>query len=289
MRIQMHIFLFPFLIYGNSLSVTSELDTTSGYIGDIIKWRVKVEGADNQEYQFPTLDEINEIMTIKGHQLLYEDLDEKPNGIEFELVIWDTGKFQTPDYAINIMNLDGTIDYDFYVDPIEIAIFSILDSEKKNEFIEIKGPVPVKNVFPLKQVLLCISLLLSFIGMVWIWGRRQAPNYEKIDYSILESPTERASRRLSELDNSVLTKEYYSTLSHIIREYIETKYFIRTLEMNTEEIEASIDILKINKSYFSELITFLHNSDKVKYAQNIPEPEKMIEDKKKIKTLIDKI
>ena len=289
MRIQMHIFLFPFLIYGNSLSVTSELDTTSGYIGDIIKWRVKVEGADNQEYQFPTLDEINEIMTIKGHQLLYEDLDEKPNGIEFELVIWDTGKFQTPDYAINIMNLDGTIDYVFYVDPIEIAIFSILDSEKKNEFIEIKGPVPVKNIFPLKQVLLCISLLLSFIGMVWIWGRRQAPNYEKIDYSILESPTERASRRLSELDNSVLTKEYYSTLSHIIREYIETKYFIRTLEMNTEEIEASIDILKINKSYFSELITFLHNSDKVKYAQNIPEPEKMIEDKKKIKTLIDKI
>ena len=289
MRIQIHIFLLPLMIYGNSLSVTSELDTTSGYIGDIIKWRVKVEGADNQEYQFPTLDEINEIMTIKGHQLLYEDLDEKPNGIEFELVIWDTGKFQTPDYSINIMNLDGTIDYDFYVDPIEIAIFSILDSEKKNEFIEIKGPVPVKNVFPLKQVLLCISLLLSFIGMVWIWGRRQAPNYEKIDYSILESPTERASRRLSELDNSVLTKEYYSTLSHIIREYIETKYFIRTLEMNTEEIEASIDILKINKSYFSELITFLHNSDKVKYAQNIPEPEKMIEDKKKIKTLIDKI
>ena len=289
MRIQIHIFLLPLMIYGNSLSVTSELDTTSGYIGDIIKWRVKVEGAFNQEYQFPTLDEINEIMTIKGHQLLYEDLDEKPNGIEFELVIWDTGKFQTPDYAINIMNLDGTIDYDFYVDPIEIAIFSILDSGKKNEFIEIKGPVPVKNVFPLKQVLLCISLLLSFIGMVWIWGRRQAHNYEKIDYSILESPTERASRRLSELDNSVLTKEYYSTLSHIIREYIETKYFIRTLEMNTEEIEASIDILKINKSYFSELITFLHNSDKVKYAQNIPEPEKMIEDKKKIKTLIDKI
>jgi len=289
MRIQIHIFLLPLMIYGNSLSVISELDTTSGYIGDIIKWRVKVEGADNQEYQFPTLDEINEIMTINGHQLLYEDLDEKPNGIEFELVIWDTGKFQTPDYAINIMNLDGTIDYDFYVDPIEIAIFSILDSEKKNEFIEIKGPVPVKNVFPLKQILLCISLLLSFIGMVWIWGRRQAPNYEKIDYSILESPTERASRRLSELDNSVLTKEYYSTLSHIIREYIETKYFIRTLEMNTEEIEASIDILKINKSYFSELITFLHNSDKVKYAQNIPEPEKMIEDKKKIKTLIEKI
>ena len=289
MRIQIHIFLLPLMIYGNSLSVISELDTTSGYIGDIIKWRVKVEGADNQEYQFPTLDEINEIMTINGHQLLYEDLDEKPNGIEFELVIWDTGKFQTPDYAINIMNLDGTVDYDFYVEPIEIEIFSILDSEKKNEFIEIKGPVPVKNVFPLKQILLCISLLLSFIGMVWIWGRRQAPNYEKIDYSILESPTERASRRLSELDNSVLTKEYYSTLSHIIREYIETKYFIRTLEMNTEEIEASIDILKINKSYFSELITFLHNSDKVKYAQNIPEPEKMIEDKKKIKTLIDKI
>jgi len=289
MRIHIHIFLLPLMIYGNSLSVISELDTTNGYIGDIIKWKVKVEGVNTQKFKFPILDEIDEIMTIKGHQLLYENLDEKPNGIEFELVIWDTGKFQTPDYAINILNLDGTIDYDLHVEPIELEIFSILDSEMKNEFIDIKGPVPVKEVFPLKEVLLCISLLLSFIGIVWIWGLRKEPNYEKIDYSILESPTERASRRLSELDNSLLTKEYYSTLSHIIREYIETKYFIRTLEMNTQEIEASIDILKINKSYFSELITFLHKSDKVKYAQNIPKPEKMIEDKKKIKAMIDNI
>ncbi len=89
-----------------------------------------------------------------------------------------------------------------------------------------------------------------------------------------------------EIDSSILTKEYYSILSHVLREYLETKYFIRTLEMTTEEIESATNIFKFDKNYLAQVIRFLKESDKVKYAREIPNPEKMARDKEKIKNII---
>ena len=70
---------------------------------------------------------------------------------------------------------------------------------------------------------------------------------------------------------------------------METKYFIRTLEMTTEEIESTRHILQINEEYLKKIITILYDSDKVKYARKVPKPEKMIEDKKEVETIINHI
>ena len=282
------IFLFPILAICKPLLVNSELDTTTGYIGDIIKWTIKVEGNDKRELKFPLLNEINEPMNINNHQLLYDETTRELNGIEFELTVLDTGNFMTPIYAIKIMNNDK-VEYEFVVDPIEFKIISILTSIDQVDFKEMKGPVPVKGLIPLKEILYCLSLASLLLGIIWTWGQRIKPHYWKLDYSVFESPMERASRRLSELNTSMLTKEYYSTLSHIIREYIETKYFIRTLEMTTEEIESTSDILNIEEKYVTKIINILYDSDKVKYAREVPKSEKMIEDKKKIETIINHI
>ena len=97
------------------------------------------------------------------------------------------------------------------------------------------------------------------------------------------------NRKLSELDASLITKEYYSKLSYIIREYIEREYFIRTLEMTTEEIECCNDFLKLNKKYFKDIIEVLKKADKVKYARDIPEFDIKIKDKELIDNLISKL
>ena len=92
-----------------------------------------------------------------------------------------------------------------------------------------------------------------------------------------------------EIDSSILAKEYYSILSHVLREYIETKYYIRTLEMTTEEIENAFEIFKFDEKYLIQVINFLKESDKVKYAREIPNPDKMVMDKAKIQDLINSI
>ena len=100
---------------------------------------------------------------------------------------------------------------------------------------------------------------------------------------------QRAQRKLSELEPSLITKEYYSELSYIIREYIERKYFIHTLEMTTEDIEYCNYYLKLNKKYFKDIIEILKKADKVKYARDIPAFDIKIKDKELINNLISKL
>ena len=62
--------LLPTLIFGQGLSVISELDTTQGFIGDVIQWTVKIDGQTNAVIRFPELSEINDTITIRNQGLI---------------------------------------------------------------------------------------------------------------------------------------------------------------------------------------------------------------------------
>tara|TARA_Y100001970_G_C14175471_1_gene826693 strand:- start:69 stop:932 length:864 start_codon:yes stop_codon:yes gene_type:complete len=274
---------YPVILFCNSFTVDSKIDKEIAYIGDIIKWTVIVKNHDKRKFNFPSLSDQNESISVIKQQIIYYNND--PIGIELELTAWDTGKFKTPDFSFDIMK-NNEVDYSFELDPIDFEIVSILTTIDQAGFRDIKGPVPVKNIFPFKEIFYVFLLLVLMVAIVQVWRRRISSQYEKINYDILEDPYERASRRIKELDSSVLTKEYYSTLSHVLREYIETKYFIRMLEMTTEEIENKIEIFHFEKENSIKIINFLKKSDQVKYARLTPIPEKMVQDKKEIEDII---
>ena len=279
--------LLPSLIFGQGLAVISELDTTQGFIGDVIQWTVKVDGQTNEVIRFPELGEINDTITIRNQRLI--DEDGILSGIQFEIMTWDTGQFVTPDYSIDILNPDGTLDFSLKAEPIGFSISSILAATDQTDFRPIKGPVPVKGVIPTRAILLSLILIGTVAGMIWTWRQRKKAQYQKIDYAVMEAPEDRALRRLKELDASGLSKEYYADLSHISREYMETKYFIRALEMTTEEIHVFRSLFPMGESQFSQWVQFLNEADMVKYAREIPSPEKMSVDKEKISSLIHQL
>jgi hypothetical protein len=279
--------LLPSLIFGQGFSVISELDTTQGFIGDVIQWTVKIDGHTNEGIRFPELNEINDTLTIRNQVLI--DEDGLLNGILFEIMAWDTGQFVTPDYSIDILNPDGTLDFSLETEPISFSISSILAATDQTDFRPIKGPVPVKGVISTRAILLSLILVGIVAGIIWTWRKRQKVQYQKLDYAVMEAPEDRALRRLKELDVSGLSKKYYADLSHISREYIETKYFIRALEMTTEEIHGFRSLFPMDESQFSQWIQFLNEADMVKYAREIPSLEKMSVDKEKISSLIHQL
>ena len=281
------ILFFPFILLGGPLSVISELDTTDGFIGDLFLWTIRVEGLDDQDIEFPELTSSNDTLSIKPKNFIYED--KKLCGIQYQIIAWDTGSFKTPAYSIQVFNHGDTIGNTIIADPVYFSISSILAASTKTDFQDIKGPVPVRGVFPLREIIFIFLIIFIVLSMAWIWRKRQLPKYQKVDYSILETPYERASRRIGELDDFGLTKEYYASLSHISREYVETKYFIHTLEMTTEEIDSSRFIFPVNDNCLSEWIDFLYDADQVKYARATPDLEKMSNDKKKVALLIEQL
>ncbi len=282
------IYILVFLqsvLFSKGLQISSALDTNNAYIGEIIKWSIEIEGGENLNYKIPKLNLENDVIKIK--QLLSSK--HKNNKIEFEIISWDTGRFVTPNYSIEVLDDNGEIDFLMTAPPQEYSILSILSTLDDKNFRPFKGPVPVRGVWPIKNLILFTLIVIVLYAIISIWKKREKKEYKKIDYKYIEEPKDRALRRIEELSISQFTKDFYTELSHIFREYIEMKYYIRTLEMTTEEIKESRSLFPIEDYQFKELIIFLNLSDHVKYALQMPLKSEMELDKEKIKTLISNL
>ena len=269
-----------------STIVSSELDTTQGYIGDVVNWTVLVDNAENRRIQFPELFLQDDTVSVRTQKLLYNK--GIVTGITFELVFWDTGKFQTPEYQVDILNDSDTVISSIAPEPIELTILSLLTTTGNSDFRPIKGPVPVRNVFPLRLTVLGILAVILIAFIYWTWNQRINVKYQRTEYLISESPREKAIRRLEELNINGFAKDYYAELSHISREYVEYSTFIRALEMTTEEIDENRNLFPINDKMFADWVKTLSIADLVKYAREIPDSTQMDLDHQKIISFIER-
>ena len=269
-----------------STIVSSELDTTQGYIGDVVNWTVLVDNAENRRIQFPELFLQDDTVSVRTQKLLYNK--GIVTGITFELVFWDTGKFQTPAYQVDILNDSDTVISSIAPEPIELTILSLLASTGNSDFRPIKGPVPVRSLFPLRLTVLGILAIFLIACIYWTWSQRINVKYQRNEYLISKSPREKAIRRLEELNINGFAKDYYAELSHISREYVEYSTFIRALEMTTKEINDNRNLFPINDKMFADWVKTLSIADLVKYARAIPDSTQMDLDRQKIISFIER-
>ena len=119
--------------------------------------------------------------------------------------------------------------------------------------------------------------VLAFLGacggLLWWWLRgrhRTAPPPPQ------RSPQEIAREALRALKGQGLSergdwKEYYSTLSNIIRVYLEGRFGLRAPEMTTEEfLQATARGGQLERQHRELLGEFLVESDLVKFAKHVP-------------------
>ena len=276
----MKLFFFQSLIIAQSFQIDSSLDTLKSFIGENIYWSINVIGAEKKNIQYPKLENVDKTLNFKRLNNKQEKLN--INQLKFEITAWDTGTFFTPEYSIEILDSTGKVDFILEVPKIKFNIISILESLDEKTYRPFKGPVPVKDIWPIKTIILCLVILLVIYCIFFIWKKREKKKLKKMDYSYIENPKERALMRLDNLSTNFFPKDFYTSLSHISREYIETKYFIRVLEMNTDEIKKTRNIFPIDDDIFSDWLLFLNYADKVKYARELSSEKRMIEDKDKI-------
>ena len=279
------VFLFS-SVFAQSIYVTSEIDTSKASIGDIITWEIKGKGSQqNQKLEFPELNLKGDSISIYSQRLIFDD--ELAIGRIIEIAFWDTGRFYTPSYYVNVLDPQGNVDHDIEMEKVAIDIVSVLTSLSDVKVRPVKGPVAVKAVIPYREILLIILCLVIVSAIIWVLRKRIKYIYPKNSYSIIKSPIEIANDRLSALNKKGFSKEFYSELSHITREYIEYSTYIRTLEMTTEEIIGNRDLFHCDDDSFSQWIGLLSKADLVKYAKQSIEPYEMDIDKDKVIDLIN--
>ena len=197
----------PTIIFGSPTSIKAELDTARAYIGDPLSWRIFVEAGKNERVEFPEINIANGLLDITSFKKIMDQNSSRQIGVEFEIVAWDTGKFQTPSYSAKIFDDSKMSSYDLEVEPIYFFVSSILEDLNISEFQDIKSPIPVKPLFPLKTFLYVTALIIISGLIVLVWKKRDKPRIIKANYGYTEDPNERAINRLKNLDSSMLAKD----------------------------------------------------------------------------------
>ena len=247
--------------------MTSEIDTSKANIGDIITWQIKGNNlGENNTLEYPKINLKSDSVSIYSQRLIFNN--KEVIGRTIEIAFWDTGRFYTPLYFVNVLDQQGNFSYDLELEKIPIDIISVLESLGDVNARPVKGPVPIPRIIPYRKILLVFLSLLIIFLIIWVWNKRIKRIYQRSNQSDRKLPIEIANGRISSLNHKGFAKEFYTELSHITREYIEYSSYIRALEMTTEEIILNRNLFIVNDKNFSEWIALLTKADLVKYAKH---------------------
>lgn len=125
--------------------------------------------------------------------------------------------------------------------------------------------------------LICIIVIAGGIT-AYIFYRRGGTLAIKSKPEVIVPPYEKAKERLEKLQEQKLCekgeeKQYYTTLTDILREYLEGRFGINALEMTTPQIKRAVYATVPEKSASAMMNDILEMADYVKFAKLRPLPE----------------
>jgi len=144
---------------------------------------------------------------------------------------------------------------------------------------DVKAPVAYPS--SLVVVLLSVAVLAALILLgLFIKHRLRQSRVKRV---IVLKPWEKALKQLTDLEKeNVLAKEqydaFYSTLSDILRRYVEEQFGIRAPDMTTEEFMQYLrKSSELNPAQKKSLEQFMQASDLVKFAKYQPDPSEAMQ------------
>ena len=250
-------------------------DTTKASIGDLISYKIITQNIGDKYFEIEQ-PKILEPLELRNSKMIYDNQN-KITGAEFVFSVWDTGMVTIPPITINLFNSDSLFDFAMNTDSIPIEVVSIVNLNGDQNMKPIKGPIPIKNKFPLKIFLLMLLLSIILYGLYFIYGKRDLEINNTIKINANKNPADKIALDKLQLlsthsyDTKIKIKEFYIEISHILREYVENSVYIKSLEMTTEEITRNRDSFPFNKEEIDIWLDILNRADLSKYAKSNPE------------------
>lgn len=182
------------------------------------------------------------------------------------------------------MELDTTLF--LKADPTSQQGFGV-DTERANAMLKDEGLYTQKNLpFIFAEIrdyaiygaiaLIILSLIVWYV--VWYMRNKWQGRVRDVKPAPKLPPHVIAIKALDELRNRKLWqngkhKLYYSTLTEILRLYIEGRWEVGALEMTTDEIITALRDVDIKHDSRSNLVAILRTADMVKFAKALPDAE----------------
>lgn len=211
------------------------------------------------------------------------------------LTSFDTGYVYVPEIAITYSkSLQDSIRYTLRTDEKELYVTTVA-VDTTEAFRPIKGVmrqgITAKEVFP------WVALAIIIAGVVYliIYLKKHKKTKEVVVEekkkptipAIITARAKLAEMKENEFWNTPKTKDYYTDLTDIAREYLEGQFEIDAVEMTTDEIMKAVNELNLSNLTKTKLQDTLTTADFVKFAKANPTAEQNKQSFSDINTFVE--
>lgn len=197
------------------------------------------------------------------------------------LTSFDTGYVYVPEIAITYSkSLQDSIRYTLRTDEKELYVTTVA-VDTTEAFRPIKGVM--RQGLTAKELFPWIAIVIIIAGVVYliIYLKKHKKTKDVVVEekkkptipAIITARAKLAEMKDNEVWNTPQTKDYYTDLTDIAREYLEGQFEIDAIEMTTDEIMEAVNRLDLNNLTKSKLQDTLTTADLVKFAKANPSAE----------------
>lgn len=191
---------------------------------------------------------------------------------DFTFIAFDPAQLTLPPIAVRFRGGSGLLS-----NPTQITIVATpVPSTDLNDMADIKDIHKEEEDWRDKIWIAWILGGLLVIGLLIFWLTRRKKKPAPAPRINTNFYRETALQKLNQLEKQELwqngrIKDYYASISFIIREYIGAHFRVKALESTTEEMTALIRRMKMSDELKQAMITLLTNADLAKFAKGLPE------------------
>lgn len=281
------IYLFSLLIttvYSQEVKVNSAFDTTRIYIGDQIRYTITVDQPAGIQLTLPEFKDtlIRNIEILSGPVI---DSIRNIKGLlrvkkEYLITSFDSGLYQMPPVYAELKNNEGLKRFYSDYSYLEVLRTKVAPVDSTAKFYDIiapyKAPLTPGELLPWILIAVLTAIIVYFLIMFFKKIRKHEGGKEVI---VVPDPAHIiAFRDLENLRDEKLwqkgeVKQYYSRLTEILRQYLENRFRVYSLELTTDETLKALVRSGFKKdSNYNILRSVLTGADMVKFAKYNPEP-----------------
>lgn len=277
------IILFIFsanLSFGQSYSISTQLDSSKYLIGDYLKFHLLITVPNNASFIFPQVTE-TQLGLLEFIEKSAIDTIHEATRTQFRQTItataFDTGQYKFP--SLQLLSTDSII-----LAKSDSILFSIttlpVDTTLAIKDIKPMAKVPITFKEVLPYLLIgggIITLIVLFIWFFIKYGKKKLSQSTRISSKPKEKAHIIALKELEKLRLRKLWQEghiklYYSELTDIVRTYYKNRWDIDAMEMTSGEILEETEKRGINQELLNKLLFLFTTADLVKFAKSEPLP-----------------
>jgi hypothetical protein len=280
-------FLLTSSLYAQQVEVSARLDSTHIRIGSQTHLTIEVKQPRNLKVHFPVLvDSIAKSIEVVSSEKEDTSSQSGPQIVvnkRYLITSFDSGVHLIP--ALTLEIADANAKQMAQTQPLSLSVFNPFPSvDPKKGLYDIKEPINtpflLSELLPyLPYVLLFLLIVGAIVAFViWRFNRKISIPFLNKEKPV-EPPHVIALRELERIKDEKMWqnhqyKRYYSEITDVLRQYLESRFHIPALEQTSDEILASLKpIDAVSQENQNNLSRLLMTADLVKFAKMEPKPD----------------